>query len=60
MSDVIFSVYHVRSLRSVYLVINVIKDKEKLKTRLNRPKIPDEHTHIFKVVLRNILNITGE
>lgn len=56
----LFSMYHVRSLKSAYLIVHVTKDKARLRTKLNRLKTPDNYIHAFTVALRNILEIIGE
>ena len=57
---VYFSVLHVRSHMPVYPVIDVLKEKGRPRTGLNRLKIPDTTCHTFIVALRNIIEITGE
>lgn len=44
----------------VYLIINVMKGKERLRTRVNRLKIPENYIHAFRIALRNIVEMIGK
>lgn len=55
-----FSLHHIRSLMPVYLIINVMKGKERLRTRVNRLKIPENYIHAFRIALRNIVEMIGK
>ena len=60
MRDGVFSVHHVRSLMSVYLIVDVTKEKERLSTGFNRLMIPDNTCDVFLIALRNVIEIIGE
>lgn len=45
---------------SVYLIVDVRKEKERLRTRFNRLMIPDNTCDVFLIALRNVIEIIGE
>ena len=45
---------------SVYLTVDVIKERERLRTGFNRLTIADNTCDTFLIALRNVIEIIGE